>query len=125
LPERKTLRTRRLDRLLSAAQSQTRSVHAFPYVPTYCKANGRAALTILYPFILAKTRQQVEGGDSSGTSLRSVLANAYEGHVPPSATSSNIGRARVPGVTGLYQGLEMKILKGFLSQGVTFLVKGR
>jgi len=29
------------------------------------------------------------------------------------------------GIEGLYQGLEMKIVKGFLSQGVTFLVKGR
>ncbi|KAF9044043.1 hypothetical protein BJ165DRAFT_1594724 [Panaeolus papilionaceus] len=29
------------------------------------------------------------------------------------------------GVEGLYQGLHMKTAKGFLSQGVTFLVKGR
>ncbi|KAJ7072887.1 mitochondrial carrier domain-containing protein [Mycena amicta] len=84
-------------------------------------ANSLAA-SILYPLMLAKTRLYA----SSATSLGEVLHNAYKGRGPgstglpgPGTTSSQ------PGIAGLYQGLEMQISKGFLSQGVTFLVKGR
>lgn len=57
------------------------------------------AIALLYPLILAKTRLQAR---KSG-SLRAVLLQR----------------------SGQYQGLEMQTIKGFLSQGVTFLVKGR
>ncbi|KAF9463609.1 mitochondrial carrier domain-containing protein [Collybia nuda] len=81
------------------------------------------AVTLLYPFILAKTRLQA----TSATSLREVIVDAYSGK--NTAVHRNlIGESLVtgiPGVKGLYQGLEMQIVKGFLSQGVTFLVKGR
>ncbi|KAJ8076775.1 hypothetical protein AAF712_000395 [Marasmius tenuissimus] len=71
------------------------------------------AVSILYPLILAKTRLQAykkRKADtvalSSPPSLLSVLEDAYRRDE-------------------LYQGLEMQIFKGFVSQGVTFLVKGR
>ncbi|KAJ7270129.1 mitochondrial carrier domain-containing protein [Mycena haematopus] len=81
------------------------------------------AASILYPLMLAKTRLQA----SSATSMREVLHDAYTGKgrshtadtLPTKSPSKNSG------IPGLYQGLEMQIVKGFLSQGVTFLVKGR
>ncbi|KAF9256741.1 mitochondrial carrier [Marasmius fiardii PR-910] len=73
------------------------------------------AVSILYPLILAKTRLQARKKSRkkesplisvSPPSLMSVLQDAYVRDE-------------------LYQGLEMQIVKGFISQGVTFLVKGR
>ncbi|EEB92475.1 hypothetical protein MPER_09006 [Moniliophthora perniciosa FA553] len=66
------------------------------------------ASALLYPLILAKTRLQAARKQAGNTrpSLISVLEDA---------------EARGE----LYQGLEMQILKGFVNQGVTFLVKGR
>ncbi|KAF7289256.1 hypothetical protein MIND_01387200 [Mycena indigotica] len=75
------------------------------------------ATSLMYPLILAKTRLHA----TSATSLSQVLRDAYAGRsrssLPTTATRASVG--------GLYQGLEMQIVKGFLSQGVTFLVKGR
>lgn len=85
------------------------------------------ALAILYPIILAKTRLQ----NSSVVSLTEALMDAYEGRYSPSRSgrekkkASASGQVSKPGTPGLYQGLEMQILKGFFNQGVTFLVKGR
>ncbi|KAJ6491658.1 mitochondrial carrier domain-containing protein [Mycena vitilis] len=79
------------------------------------------AAAILYPLMLSKTRLQA----TSATSMREVLRDAYTGRgrstarLPGKFPSENIG------IPGLYQGLTMQIAKGFLSQGVTFLVKGR
>ncbi|KAL1729484.1 mitochondrial carrier domain-containing protein [Schizophyllum commune] len=39
--------------------------------------------------------------------------------------TARVRKARPTGLTALYQGLEMQILKGFFGQGVTFLVKRR
>ncbi|KAJ7125346.1 mitochondrial carrier domain-containing protein [Mycena epipterygia] len=83
------------------------------------------AASILYPLMLAKTRLQA----SSATSMREVLRDAYTGRgrsatqwpPKPEFASDN----KQPGIPGLYQGLEMQIVKGFFSQGMTFLVKGR
>ncbi|KAF7290106.1 hypothetical protein HMN09_01315800 [Mycena chlorophos] len=78
------------------------------------------ASAIMYPLMLAKTRQYASS--SSGSSLAGALRNAYLGREPsgfPSHAKSQ------PSVAGLYQGLETQLVKGFLSQGVTFLVKGR
>ncbi|KAJ7350702.1 mitochondrial carrier domain-containing protein [Mycena albidolilacea] len=82
------------------------------------------AATILYPLMLAKTRLQA----SSATSMREVLRDAYTGKGrsrPTKTLSGEKSSSSTPGISGLYQGLEMQIVKGFLSQGVTFLVKGR
>ncbi|KAJ7647833.1 mitochondrial carrier domain-containing protein [Roridomyces roridus] len=80
---------------------------------------------VLYPLILAKTRLQA----TSATSLSEVLRDAYLGRgrsLNISARGEEGGKhRRRPGIPALYQGLEMQILKGFFSQGVTFLVKGR
>jgi solute carrier family 25 (peroxisomal adenine nucleotide transporter), member 17 len=95
-------------------------------------AFAHLAVTILYPLLLAKTRLQARkkntnrlihsrGKEESQNPLRalqSVLKDAYERPV-----ASTGGKAA--GIPGLYQGLEMQIVKGFLNQGITFLVKGR
>ncbi|EPQ55335.1 mitochondrial carrier [Gloeophyllum trabeum ATCC 11539] len=68
------------------------------------------AVTILYPLILAKTRLQTSRLTSSSLSSASYIwSSAY----------------KRDGLRGLYQGLEVTILKGFLSQGVTMMVKQR
>ncbi|KAF8161406.1 mitochondrial carrier domain-containing protein [Crassisporium funariophilum] len=86
------------------------------------------AVTLLYPLILAKTRLQA----SSATTMREVLVDAYRGvdslaskHSLDKGKGVQSGERMITGIGGLYQGLEMQIIKGFLSQGVTFLVKGR
>jgi hypothetical protein len=79
------------------------------------------AAMILYPLMLAKTRLQA----SSATSMSEVLADAYNGSGRSRGELPTAHGIRKPGIPGLYQGLEMQIVKGFLSQGVTFLVKGR
>jgi len=81
------------------------------------------AASILYPLMLAKTRLQA----SSATSMREVLHDAYTGRGRSRATNGLLlnSASKNKGIPGLYQGLEMQIVKGFLSQGVTFLVKGR
>lgn len=86
------------------------------------------AVSLLYPLILAKTRLQA----SSANSLTEVIVDAYVGRDTLFKTRPRHknGKGQKPdgdagGLPGLYQGLEVQILKGFLSQGVTFLVKGR
>ncbi|KAJ7047828.1 mitochondrial carrier domain-containing protein [Mycena alexandri] len=80
------------------------------------------AATILYPLMLAKTRLQA----SSATSMGEVLHDAYTGKGRSTKRLPGAEfQTKNPGIPGLYQGLEMQIVKGFLSQGVTFLVKGR
>ncbi|KAF7294017.1 hypothetical protein MKEN_01447800 [Mycena kentingensis (nom. inval.)] len=83
-------------------------------------ANSLAAL-ILYPLMLAKTRLHA----TSATSMTQILKDAYAGRDPHAAALTRVTSAGGAGVAGLYQGLEMQIIKGFISQGVTFLVKGR
>lgn len=53
------------------------------------------------------------------------MLDAYHGRYPSSRHLDEQRAGRVTGIKGLYQGLDMQILKGFFSQGVTFLVKGR
>ncbi|KAJ3928368.1 MAG: mitochondrial carrier domain-containing protein [Lentinula lateritia] len=100
------------------------------------------AVALLYPLILSKTRLQASrsrsinsfgSSESQSTSrpktLGAVMLDAYHGryHHGTSSTSSTSDKQvrRASGINSLYQGLEMQILKGFLNQGVTFLVKGR
>ncbi|KAF8963574.1 mitochondrial carrier domain-containing protein [Flammula alnicola] len=87
------------------------------------------AVTILYPLILGKKRLQT----SSSATIGDVLLDAYQGKdVEPkrrgsvdSRLDSLCSEEEAGGLKGLYQGYQMKIITGFLSQGVTFLVKGR
>ncbi|PBK73965.1 mitochondrial carrier [Armillaria solidipes] len=65
------------------------------------------AVAILYPLILAKVRLQAQRKTTSTSTLGSILLDALKS----------------PG--GLYQGLEMQVVKGFLGQGVSFLIKER
>ncbi|TFY80903.1 hypothetical protein EWM64_g3113 [Hericium alpestre] len=71
------------------------------------------AVTLLYPLILAKTRLQLAKSSPSSepATMFSVLRTAYR------------REDGFPG--GLYQGLEGQIVKGFLSQGITLMVKQR
>nr|GAT51516.1 predicted protein [Mycena chlorophos] len=81
------------------------------------------ASVIMYPLMLAKTRQYASS--SPGSSLAGALRNAYLGSEPSGLPAPAPGAKSQPSVAGLYQGLETQLVKGFLSQGVTFLVKGR
>ncbi|TFK87039.1 mitochondrial carrier [Polyporus arcularius HHB13444] len=71
------------------------------------------AVTILYPLLLAKVRVQAarsrRDAKGSATSVTDVWAAAL----------------RAEGWGGLYQALGVQILKGFVNQGVTMLVKQR
>lgn len=75
--------------------------------------------------MLAKTRLQ----NSSATSLAEALADAYEGRYAPSWSGKkkehSERRSSDRRISRMYQGLKMQTLKGFLNQGVTFLVKER
>ena len=68
-------------------------------------------MTILYPLLLAKTRIQASRKDTQpGTrSMHDVWDSAL----------------RRQGPAGLYQGLEAQLLKGFLNQGLTMMIKQR
>lgn len=65
------------------------------------------AVAILYPLILAKVILQAQRKTTSTSTLGSIF----------------LGASKSPG--GLYQGLEMQVVKGFLGQGVSFLIKER
>ncbi|KIY46218.1 mitochondrial carrier [Fistulina hepatica ATCC 64428] len=67
---------------------------------------------------------------SSGSdSLRTTRATMSPYHAPavPRENSSKKDKAKVEAkdIRGLYQGLRMQMMKGFVSQGVTYLVKRR
>ena len=74
------------------------------------------ATTILYPLILAKVRVQA---------ARSQAANGGTKQAAASVTDVWTAAVKRDGWTGLYQALGAQILKGFVSQGVTMLVKQR
>lgn len=76
------------------------------------------ATTALYPLLLAKTllqmqRQEAKGSGNEGEvekrSTFTIWKKAYEKH----------------GWSGLYQGLEAQIIKGFVNQGLAMMVKSR
>lgn len=93
------------------------------------------ASTITYPFSLAKTRAQV----SSRVSRRATFDGAtMEGkssknerdtkRSTPKGKSRNafsmiLEIVRTEGVSGLYDGLSGEVLKGFMSHGITMIVK--
>jgi adenine nucleotide transporter 17 len=73
------------------------------------------AVALLYPLILAKTRLQAATPTNSSKKISgtSALAETIAGIHNRSGTS------------GLYQGLEAQLLKAFVNQGVSFLIKER
>lgn len=76
------------------------------------------AVSILYPLILGKKRLQA----SKSATMTEVLVDAYLGkEAGQEKRDANIE----PSIEGLYQGWSVKVIVGFLSQGVTFLVKSR
>ncbi|VDC02853.1 unnamed protein product [Peniophora sp. CBMAI 1063] len=101
-----------------------------------------AAVTLLYPLILAKTRLQVARktapsppGPSDTTSqfnasrasasspTKSVRFSVPEPTMLTTLTDAYTGEDGYPG--GLYQGLSAQIAKGIISMGVTIMVKER
>ena len=65
---------------------------------------------ILYPLILAKTRLQAHKKKGNGdVTMMRIWSAALERE----------------GIQGLYQGLDAQIMKGFVNQGVTMMVKQR
>lgn len=82
------------------------------------------AIFLLYPLILAKTRVQASDESNMTEVLKEAFDGTYRGS-NPSKKGKEVEVEANPSLKGLYQGLDMKIVKGFISQGVTFLVKGR
>lgn len=80
------------------------------------------ATWLLYPLMLAKTRLQV-----SRKRAKEADANSKEAKESSEASMLTIWEdaMRKEGAYGLYQGLEAQLLKGFVSQGVTMVVKQR
>ncbi|EJD08098.1 mitochondrial carrier [Fomitiporia mediterranea MF3/22] len=95
------------------------------------------AVTILYPLILAKTRLQAARRKASPSpSLSSSSTEILEKTNNPRRTKRPIPHSMLDvwrtayihndaGFAGLYQGLEVQLLKGFLSQGLAMMVKQR
>jgi solute carrier family 25 (peroxisomal adenine nucleotide transporter), member 17 len=83
--------------------------------------SNSVATWLLYPLMLAKTRLQVHRKrvkeaeraskevDNGEVSMLTIWEDAFQKDGP----------------SGLYQGLEAQLLKGFVSQGVTMMVKQR
>ena len=64
--------------------------------------------------------------------MREVMFDAYKGTNVTLARNTSFSGDKITvdgyksgGLPALYQGYQLKIISGFLSQGVTFLVKGR
>ncbi|KAJ8697169.1 hypothetical protein PTI98_006967 [Pleurotus ostreatus] len=126
-----------LFRRVLAVARRTPTSHALPNASPKEAFFGGAisnslAVALLYPLLLAKTRLQA----STAESLQEVIVDSYTGtyHRHPSKYAGN--SLPLPGntkplkagsgrVSNLYQALPSQLVKGFLNQGMTFLVKGR
>jgi len=75
-----------------------------------------SATTCLYPLMLAKTRIQTARSSSSPESTRKETVTVLQ------IWQTTLERE---GLKGLYQGLEVQVLKGVVSQGVTLMIKTR
>lgn len=78
--------------------------------------SNAAATMLLYPLMLAKTRLQVHRKEAK-----------ENGDAPESRNMTDVWReaVRKEGVRGLYQGLQAQLTKGFVSEGVTMVMKQR
>ncbi|KAL5504659.1 hypothetical protein ACEPAH_7322 [Sanghuangporus vaninii] len=82
------------------------------------------AITFLYPLLLAKTRLQ-----ASSKSTSSSHSEETDQRTRKSTSMSMFCIWRTAyqhdGLSGLYQGLEAQLFKGFISQGLTMMIKQR
>ena len=83
--------------------------------------SNAVATWLLYPLMLAKTRLQVH---------RKRVKEAEKASTQVDGTDVSMltiweDALRKEGPGGLYQGLEAQLLKGFVSQGVTMMIKQR
>lgn len=67
------------------------------------------AVTLLYPLLLAKTRLQSSRRDTQTHNMFDVWDDAI----------------KRGGISGMYQGLETQLVKGFLNQGLAMMIKQR
>lgn len=67
------------------------------------------AVTLLYPLLLAKTRLQSSRRGTQTHNMFDVWDDAI----------------KRGGISGLYQGLETQLVKGFLNQGLAMMIKQR
>ena len=84
--------------------------------------SNAAASWLLYPLMLAKTRLQVHR-----KRVRVADKDSTEKHNESDVSMLTIWEDALSkdGPSGLYQGLEAQLLKGFVSQGVTMMIKQR
>lgn len=87
-------------------------------------------MSLLYPLILAKTRLQTQREDNEfDTPFPQTSGSVKPGHskaqLPTSFVDVWKSAYHRDGYTGLYQGLEAQLVKGFLSQGVAMMTKQR
>jgi hypothetical protein len=108
-----------------------------PAIATFFMAafSKACASAITYPFSLAKSRAQASGKtDGSENKIPSedikdanggVLSGGRRERVPAKSTifSTLLKIAQKEGYQGLYEGLHLEIAKGFLSHGITMIVK--
>ncbi|KNZ81228.1 Peroxisomal adenine nucleotide transporter 1 [Termitomyces sp. J132] len=109
-------------RLLALFERRSRQFYSLSLVLSGLNSTNPLAVCVLYPLILAKTRLQA----SSATSLQEVINDAYNGLDTYSHKHQEMRTSdAIVGISGLYRGLWVQLLKGILNQGVTFTVKGR
>ena len=93
------------------------------------------ASSITYPFSLAKARAQVSSKvvDNNDSEVKSSIQEASDGKTSGTergrkaaqntVLSTILHIARIEGTSALYEGLSGEVLKGFLSHGITMVVK--
>jgi len=85
------------------------------------------ASTVTYPFSLAKTRAQSGTKPISKEENEVVQEDLHDEKtkkaVKATIFSTVLAIAQTEGVTALYEGLPLEIMKGFFSHGITMLIK--
>lgn len=88
-----------------------------------------AASAATYPFSLAKSRAQTRKSEPTDPEKATDSLDAAVHQAKLAAESSIFGIvaqiARDDGLSALYQGVELEVLKGFLSHGLTMVLKER
>jgi len=72
-------------------------------------ASNTIAVTLLYPLMLIKTRLQSSHNMDGGTSISKIIREVVQRK----------------GILGLYDGLNIQLLKGIVNQGLTMMTKQR
>ena len=108
-----------------------------PAILTFLMAaiSKSAASIVMYPFSLAKARAQAGGRSEQKREIETLEkdVNDTAGNETTHKAESKAARSTIfstlltiyqtEGPSALYEGLELEILKGFLSHGITMLVK--